>query len=513
MKVRNLLIVLGTAAALSACGQRAEAPVAEEAPEAQPEAAAMVEAGLPISAPDEAVFAAYTSTQELTDRGAFVEANHAAVALTESAPEFIGSWLLLSNAALSGEQFVQAIKQAQALKADATEAEQLWADVNMSFVTNDTAEGVRKAQKMVELYPDSPRAHMILSGMQTAQADHGAARESAAKAVKLGPDMAATHLTLGFHYMNNEPKDQAAAQEHFQHAIKLQPGEDNHYIALGDSQRAAGDLEAAKAGYSKALEIDSTNAIAAVKRAHANSFLGYYDEARADYDQGIAVGQAQTPSTLANYRAFVHVHEGDPAAAIAELQTVLNEIDAFEIPDDQKLQARIFTLTNMVEIACHNGMDEPATSTAGELSTALMQSGAASGDTDFARQQEATAAYWQSQVAAVQDDYDGATAKAEAFASLLADDDNPRRMERYHELLGFIALRQGDYETAVAEYRQSNLSTSAGGGDVKNIYMLATALKGAGQDEEAAELMDQVANWNFNSVWFAMLRKEAATGG
>ena len=59
-------------------------------------------------------------------------------------------------------------------------------------------------------------------------------------------------------------------------------------------------------------------------------------------------------------------------------------------------------------------------------------------------------------------------------------------------------------------WRLSNLSTSAGGGDVKNIYMLATALNGAGENEEADELMNQVANWNFNSVWFAMLRREAA---
>ena len=40
--------------------------------------------------------------------------------------------------------------------------------------------------------------------------------------------------------------------------------------------------------------------------------------------------------------------------------------------------------------------------------------------------------------------------------------------------------------------------------------MLARALQGAGQTDEANELLQEVANWNFNSVWFAMLRKEAA---
>ena len=39
--------------------------------------------------------------------------------------------------------------------------------------------------------------------------------------------------------------------------------------------------------------------------------------------------------------------------------------------------------------------------------------------------------------------------------------------------------------------------------------MLAQALQGAGMTDEASDLLEEVANWNFNSVWFAMLRKEA----
>ena len=73
-----------------------------------------------------------------------------------------------------------------------------------------------------------------------------------------------------------------------------------------------------------------------------------------------------------------------------------------------------------------------------------------------------------------------------------------------------VALKQEDYERAIEHYRQANLSTSPGPGDVKNIFMLARALQGAGKTDEANELLQEVANWNFNSVWFAMLRKEAA---
>ena len=504
-------LLLIAACGLGACGERAtEAPAAAEDPTT--EAAIRAEGGLPLSAPSENIYRAHLAAQALIDRGDFVDANQAAIDLTETAPDYIGGWILLGNSALSGEQFVKATRKAQKVKPGATEAEQLWADINMSFVTNDTAEGLRIAENLCETYPDSPRAYLVLSGIYTAQLNHAAAREAGRKAVELAPGMAVTHANLGFEYMYNEPKDQTEAQKHFLKAIELEPDEDNNWVNLGDSHRAAADLERAAADYSRALELDSTNAVAAVKRGHVNSFLGNYDQARADYDQGIAAGKgkAQTQSTLANYRAFVHLHAGNPAAAIDELQGVNEEIDGMEIPEHQKIAARNFVLTNIADIAFYYDMDDEATRAVTALAATLATSGEASGDADFARQQKATAIFWQGKLDVELGNFDAARSKAREFADLLADDENPRRMERYHEILGLAALRQGDFEKSIAEYRQSNLSTSPGAGDVKNIYMLATALEAAGRNEEAAELKNQVANWNFNSAWFAMLRKDAA---
>jgi tetratricopeptide (TPR) repeat protein len=180
------------------------------------------------------------------------------------------------------------------------------------------------------------------------------------------------------------------------------------------------------------------------------------------------------------------------------------------MPADQKISARNILLPNIADICFNYDMLDEAASAVDLLSASLAEAGRNSGDQDFIRQQKATAAYWMGKLAARQGDYAAAEAQAEEFAALLAEDENPRKLERYHELLGLIALKQQDYESAIAHYRQANLSTSAGAGDVKNIYMLASALQGAGQTDEASELLHEVANWNFNSAWFAMLRKEAA---
>ena len=466
--------------------------------------------GIPLSSSDEGALSLYMTVRSLADRGDFIEANQAARELTDQYPEFVGSWIMLGNTALSGEQFVKATRRAEQLAASGTEGEQLWAAINMSFVTNDTVEGLRLGKKLVDTYPNAPRAWILYSGLLGGESRHGEARVAAEKAIKLAPDQAVSHNNLAFSYLYNDPKDFTKAEEHFRHGIEIDPDEDNYWVNLGDVHRAMGDLDAARSDYSRALELDAENSVAAVKRGHVNSFLGNYDEARADYDTGVAAGQEGSKSTLANYRAFVNLHAGDHQAAVDELKLELDRIDTLEMPGDQEVGARIFLLTNIADICFNYSLLDEAADAVEKLSAALAEAGTNSGDEDYARQQAATAVFWQGKLAARQGDYAAARAHAEEFAALLANDDNTRKLEPYHELLGLVALQQDDYDLAIEHYRQANLSTSPGAGDVKNTFMLAMALRGAGQSQEADKLLRDVANWNFNSAWFAMLRKNAA---
>ncbi|MGI9232270.1 MAG: tetratricopeptide repeat protein [Woeseiaceae bacterium] len=519
MAYSRILACLVALALVSACskqpadtGQAQSDTQTAEAPKAAAKADSIAahDGGIPLSASDPAVISQYMTVRRLADRGDFIEANQAARKLTDEHPDFIGGWIMVGNTALSGEQFVKASRKAKELGDSGTKGEKIWASINMSFVTNDTEKGLKLGKKLVDAYPESPRAWIVYSGLLAGDNQHSDARAAGKKAIKFAPDQAVTHNNMGFSYLFNDPKDFTLAEQHFQHAIDLDAGEDNHQVNMGDVHRAMGNLEAARNDYSKALDIDAKNAVAAVKRGHVNSFLGNYDEARADYDTGIAAGQEGNKSTLANYRAFVNLHAGDHQAAVDELKRELDRIDTLEMPSDQKVGARNFLLTNISDICFNFDMLDDAQAAVTQLSASLAEAGANSGDENYARQQKATATFWEGKLAARQGDAATAQAKAEEFAALLADDDNSRKMERYHELLGLTALKQGDYDLAIEHYRQANLSTSAGGGDVKNTFMLAKALHGAGNSEEADELMNTVASWNFNSAWFAMLRKDAA---
>jgi hypothetical protein len=88
-------------------------------------------------------------------------------------------------------------------------------------------------------------------------------------------------------------------------------------------------------------------------------------------------------------------------------------------------------------------------------------------------------------------------------AELVAGENNPRKLEPYHELLGLIALRQKRYEQAVVEFRQADLT------QLHNKYHLAQALEATRATDEANRLYREVAFNNFNTVDFALLRREA----
>ena len=81
----------------------------------------------------------------------------------------------------------------------------------------------------------------------------------------------------------------------------------------------------------------------------------------------------------------------------------------------------------------------------------------------------------------------------------------PRKLESAHWILGKSALQAGDYATAVTELRQADYQNN-----IFVRYHLALAEEGNGNTEEANKLFNEIAIFNFNSVGFALIGKDAA---
>jgi tetratricopeptide (TPR) repeat protein len=417
--------------------------------------------------------------------------------------DFAYGWLNLGNAAFSTEEFAESLKRAAAGGAKASEGERLLVQINQRFLDNDFQSQLALAQQLVEKYPRSARAWLALAGVQGGINKFTEQRQSVAKAIALDPNLAVAPFIMGNSYLFNQPRDFAQAEKYFRQALALAPGEDNYWWTLGDVYRATNRLEEAREYYKRATLLDPHDGTAPVKLGHVDSFLGRYDAARTDYDRGIANADPATKSFLANYRTFTWVHAGEPRTAVAALEKLAADSDTMDVPADQRAGAKVFALTNAAQIALHTGPNDDAPRVVGKLAAALRANAKIVGTEEFAAIQEAQIAYQEGQLAARKGDYAQALSLAKKNSELVARQQNPRKMENYHDLMGLIQLSQKKYAEAVTEYRQADLT------NMYTKYHLALALDGAGQKDEARKIFKEVGSWNFNTAGFALIRKDA----
>src|SRR2546421_711728 len=341
--------------------------------------------------------------------------------------------------------------------------------------------------------------HLRLRALDVARpADSPAAFQ---RHLALAPRMFVAHTTLGLSYVFGEPRDFTKALEHMQAAEKLAPEEPGAHTSLGDVYRAQRNLDKAREEYTRGHQLNPRDAVLLVKRGHANALLGNYAAARADYDSAIAVGRANEKAAYVPFRAYVSVYAGEPAAAIDELNRLVASVDGMGVPDPKA--AKVAALGNVAVIAIHTRNQPAAEQALKQLGPVLMQQADEAANPAFRRGQDATMAYFDGWWAARRGDYGVAQQQADRIAQLLAPDKNPRKLEPMHQLEGFIALYQGKYGEAAVHLRQGNPF------DPYIKYQLAVATEGAGDVAQAKQLYREVAEYNFNAVGFALVRKDA----
>lgn len=493
-------------AGLMACGgeQTADTEVGQVASPLEGAAAEVVMV-LPVTTTSDEARTAFMEGQYAADVGRPYDARASFQRAIDLDPEFTQAYVNAANNATSLDEFNEYTNMAAEHSAAATEPERILIDINKAFLANDLEGALEMGQRLVELVPESPRARLTLAGVQAALNRNEEARATMIEAIELAPDMVAAELQLAQNYLFGDPKDYALAEQHMQRAIELAPAEGQPVEMLGDVYRAQQRLEESREAYGRSAELDPSDGIPTLKRGHINSFLGNYDEARADYDAAIAMGIGGQKAGFANFRAFTHVHAGDPQAAIDELESVYASIDSDElgIPAHERNGQKINTLTNLVYIALHHDLFPAAERALQRRSEAMMINAETVGTEEFRRAQEANIAYWEGMLAARRGDFETAAAKADECARLVEADPNPRKMEPVHEMRGVIALEQENWSEAILHLEQGNLA------NLYTKYLLALAHEGAGNSAEAQSLFGEVAESNFNFVGFALVRKEA----
>lgn len=474
------------------------APEQEEVEVAQP-----VAEPIPLTATSEEVEALLDEGHYLSDVGRVVEARGKFVAAADADPGCVQAHVYQAANALSFQEFQQAL-DAAANAEGGNEGERKLVAIYQTFLTNDTEQGIALAEELVAMYPNSPRALTILAGLQAGNNEAEAARASYRRALDLDPEYAAALFGIAGNYLFAEPRDFEAAEQWADKAIAAYPDEAKAYELLGDVKRGQNDLEAALEAYNRASEVDPTLAVAHHKRGHINSFLGNIEEARAAYDRGVEAAAVENKANYAVFKAFTRIHEGDMEAAIDELVMLAEQVPDMGTPEDQIKGSQTFALNSAAQVALHAGMLDRAAELVEERNELAMAIAGDVGTEDAERLQKAACHQWDGLLAAYRGDEEGAAAEAAEIETLLAEDDNPRKMEGAHFALGVAALENEDFAAAVEHLRQADYRNN-----IYVRYQLALAEEGAGNTEEAAELFNHVATFNFNSVGFALAGRAA----
>ncbi len=161
------------------------------------------------------------------------------------------------------------------------------------------------------------------------------------------------------------------------------------------------------------------------------------------------------------------------------------------------------TLTSEITIALHHNLFDESQRILNQMRKLTDETNARVADANFSNGQNANLLLLEGQLAARKKDYTTARKKAEESRKLVEQNSNPRRLEGYYGLLALIDLLQGDHAKAIDSYKKADLT------NIYVKYQMALAQEGAGNKQEAKKIFSEVSRWNFNTVTFALIRKDA----
>ncbi len=437
------------------------------------------------------------------EQNKYMSANRLFTQIVQQQPDNPIGWIALTWAPTSAEQFDKVADKAQKLKAKGTQAEQIVADIQSTYIQGDVEQRLALTEKLIKAFPKSSLAWWIKGNVHGEVKQNDEARLAYEKATKIAPNEVMSYIAMGTNYLFGEPKNFSKAEQMFLKATHIEPANTNAHISLGDARRAQNKLDLALEDYTRASLLEPQSGSAFTKKGHVNTFLGKYDDAQRDYQTAINVGEPENTIFLGNYKAFAHLYQNKPEKSVQELQQWLTYIDSLPIEEHQKIQGKIFTTTNLAMIQLHTGQLDKVADTLKQREALIEHQIEKVDDKMFNRIQRADIHFYRGYLQARQGNLTVATDTADKMQQLLTPVKDPQKLENYHELMGFISLRSENWDNAVAHYNKA---------DQEKIYVKyhkAMALEQKGDKKAAHKLYVEVKDYNFNSVDYALVRADA----
>jgi tetratricopeptide (TPR) repeat protein len=436
---------------------------------------------------------------KLHDLGDGKKAYMAFLEAADQDPKLVAPYLFLASYSQSSEDFITYLAKAKENLATASEWEKLYFAYLQTNLKAEYNKRLKIAQKIVDLAPDKARSYVLLGDAYADLHDVTKAREAYHKASTIEPAWPGSYTMLINSYLFQEPKDLEQAETLSHKLVQLAPASVMSHVTLGDVYRAQNKLPEAEGAYTRALQIEPTSPAMYYKRAHINSFLGRYDQARADYETASTLDHSPVSGRL-NF-ALTYVYAGQPKKAV---QLLLKDGDecARNMERAKAVSAQNVYLHNAALIAAHMQDPQSLRQVIKKIKPVCDEM-ARQYDSDEARRDvQAGVMLQEMMLKTLHKNYAGAKQQAEDMKALMAPINSPFKDQDYNYIQGYIALHQKDYATAISHLELLNKE------DIYGQYMLAKAYEGKGEQEKATAIYQKLANYNSNVVAYALIRNE-----
>jgi len=338
------------------------------------------------------------------------------------------------------------------------------------------------------------RARNLLGGYYFGRQDWEQAIEHYRKATEINPDFSQPYNQYGYALRFVDRYDEAESA--FKEYIRLIPDEPNPYDSYAELLMKTGRFEESIQSYRQALERDPNFVASYVGIANNQMFMGEPEEARETLRRLTEIARNDGERRQALFWTIVsHLHEGnhDEALRVAEERYAIAEAT-------EDLGTMSGDLVLIGNILLDAGSYEAALAKYGE---SIASSERSDSPAEVKKAASRNILYNEARVAIARGDLDTATTITNRYGDLIAQHQIPFELRLHHELVGLIALADGDHRTALEHLEQANQQ------DPRVLYEMALASRGAGDRDRAAELCGQAANWNALALNFAFVRDDA----
>lgn len=410
-------------------------------------------------------------------------------------PEFAMAHLYRALSSSTFQEFNEHMQKAAELETSVTPGErQMIRATYASGIENNPGKAIRILQQLARDFPRDKRVRMAMANVHYGQRAYDKAIVEIRRAITIDPDYAEAYNLLGYSYTGAQQFEKA--EEAFKNYIRALPGEANPHDSIADLYTRMGRHEDAIRHYQKAADMNPNFALSVRKVGTNLVYQGKFDEARNAFRTAMtrepdATGKLADQAMIANS----YVYEGRLDDAIGAAEELVQMASDAGIPEwearGHSARCDIYTAMEEFDLAQASVQDCRKVVMSSNLIPAAKE--------DFAR----GALFDEALIACKRGEMELAWQKADALLEKIESGHNPRQMENHHALLGHLYLAERDIDKSVANFELANQE------DPYTLFHFARAQNASGNPDKATKLYQKIADWNQNSLNYALVRNQA----